>query len=68
MYKIITAGFVALMLTGCYKGTSVAIHEGRSETKGLERRIESFATPDKFGVVCYQDLSRADNLSCVKVQ
>lgn len=68
MYKVITAGFVALILTGCYQGTSVAVNEGRNETKGLERRVESFSAPDKFGVVCYQDVGRADNLSCVKVQ
>ena len=35
---------------------------------GLEKRIESFTKPDKFGVVCYQSRSTSQNLSCVKVQ
>lgn len=67
MNKLLIA--VALLVaTGCTRQVqSVAVENKRAETKGLERRTESFEAPDKYGVVCYQDLYTSSNLSCVKV-
>lgn len=68
MNKILVASIIVAALAGCSRqAQSVAVENNRKQSTGLERRVEAFKEPDKFGVVCYQDLYTSSNLSCVKI-
>ena len=63
--KMLLSCLILVSLVGCVRSNPVQVQNGNDA--GLERRIEYFSAPDKYGVVCYQDRARADNLACVKV-
>ena len=71
MKKLAMLGIAAaLALSACSRDAgTVGQQEGtlKAEANGLERRVESFSKPDKYGVVCYQDYYNNRNLSCVQV-
>ena len=71
MNKLIMLSLLSFGLAACSVQTAgtVGQQEGTLNTdkRGLERRIERFSKPDKYGVVCYQDYATANNLSCVQV-
>lgn len=71
MKKLAMLGLIVLSLSACSQQTAgtVGQQEGtlKAEANGLERRIERFSQPDKYGVMCYQDRYSSSNLSCVQV-
>lgn len=71
MNRLVMLSLLSLGLTACSVQTAgtVGQQEGTlsSDKQGLERRIQRFSKPDKYGVVCYQDYATTNNLSCVQV-
>ena len=72
MKKLAMLGIAAaLALFACSQrgAGTVGQQEGtlKAGANGLERRVERFSKPDKYGVVCYQDYYNSRNLSCVQV-
>ena len=72
MKKLAMLGIAAaLALSACSQRNAgtVGQQEGtlKAEANELERRVERFSKPDKYGVVCYQDYYSNRNLSCVQV-
>ena len=69
--NLLLTAAIAVSLVACSQPTAgtVGQQEGtlKAEANGLERRVERFSKPDKYGVVCYQDFYTDRNISCVQV-